>query len=196
MKIRALAGAVALAAAIGSAQAGAGTPAPSPFPLPVEVRFDLVDQTGRSVDQDDFIGQPFVLFFGYANCESICTVALPNIAHAMDILGDDGDRVLPVMITIDPERDTPEYLAEAMPLYHERFVGLTGQPAAVEAAWAAFQVQVTEIARDPAGLPIFAHGSFVYLIDADGKIQSLLPPIIGPERMAELIEKHLLAPES
>lgn len=170
--------------------AWAGTP--SPFPIDVDVKFDLVDQTGRDVDQDDFLGQPMVLFFGYANCESICTVALPNIAGAMDVLGADGNPVNPVMITIDPDKDTPEYLSEAMPRFHPRFIGLTGSDEALSEARAAFQVEVTEVARDAAGDPIFAHGSFIYLIDAEGDLKSVLPPIIGPERIAELIEKHLL----
>jgi len=144
------------------------------------------------VTEGDFRGKPMVLFFGYANCESICTVALPLMGAALNALGDSGDAITPVMITVDPEHDTPEYLARAMARYHPRMVGLTGTPAALAEARQAFQVQVVQVAEDPVGEPIYAHGGFIYLIDAGGNVVSVLPPILSPDRMAELMRRHLL----
>lgn len=178
------------------AAAHAVAPGPAlPFPVEIEMRFRLTDQTGREVTEADFAGRPLALFFGYAGCESICSVALPRMAEALDLLGPDAGDVTPVMITVDPERDTPERLAEAMPRYHPRMIGLTGGEAALAAARAAFQVEVTEVARDAAGEPILAHGGFVYLIGPEGRVRSVLPPILGPARMAELMRLHLLAAE-
>ncbi|MEL7347525.1 MAG: SCO family protein [Pseudomonadota bacterium] len=169
-----------------------GLGAASPFPLAIQADFDLIDQTGARVTDEDLAGRPIALFFGYATCESICTVALPRMAEALEILGRDGAPIQPVMVTVDPEHDTPAVLAQAMPRWHERFMGLTGDRAAVEAAMAAFQVEATVVATDPVGNPIYAHGSFIYFLGPDGALRSVAPPVLGPERLAELMRKHLL----
>lgn len=182
MRVVARAGAVIAALVLGAA---------SPFPLQIEADFDLVGPEGQVTDED-LRGRPVALFFGYANCESICTVALPRMAEALDILGDEGAPIQPVMITVDPERDTPEALAEAMPRWHPRFLGLTGDDDALTAAMETFQVEVQVVAHDPVGQPIYAHGSFIYLIGPDGTVKSVAPPILAPERIAELMRKHLL----
>lgn len=197
-----------VAAAVGAVAAGAmadsgaahRTPDPAPaaeglpFPVQIDARFALTDQTGRAVTEQDFRGAPMVLFFGYANCQSVCSVALPHIGEAMEILGAAGAPIAPVMITVDPARDTPAALAETLPRYHPRLVGLTGTPEALAEARAVFQVKTEQVAADPDGGPIFAHGSFIYLIDGDGRVKSVLPPILPPERLAEVIRARLLAP--
>jgi len=198
---RAALGAVCLAAAFaigtpaGSAGATDAAPLPAgpalPFLSDIEVAFDLVDHNGALVSAADFAGRPMVIFFGYTSCESICDVALPSMGAALDALGPDADRLTPILITIDPERDTPERLAEALPIWHDDMVGLTGSEAALTEVWARFRVEVIEVAIDPAGIPIFAHGSFVYLVGVDGEVKTVLPPILSPDRMAELMRKYL-----
>lgn len=172
--------------------AAPGTAAATPFPAAIEMRFRLTDQTGRRVSEADFAGRPLALFFGYANCAAICSVALPLMAEAIDLVGPGGDAITPVMITVDPARDTPDALARALPRHHPRMLGLTGSESALAEARAAFQIEVAEVARDAAGEPILAHGSFIYLIGPDGRVLSVLPPILGPERIAELMRKYLL----
>ncbi|MEM6357964.1 MAG: SCO family protein, partial [Pseudomonadota bacterium] len=71
-------------------------------------------------------------------------------------------------------------------------LGLTGDEAALSAALDAFQVDVQVVAHDPVGQPIYAHGSFIYLIGPDGVVKTVMPPILAPERIAELMRKHLL----
>jgi protein SCO1/2 len=167
-----------------------GAPA-LPFPLHIEPRFALTDQTGRAVTQADFAGRPMAIFFGYASCESICTVALPSLAAALDILGPEGSEIAPILITVDPARDTPQAMARRLPDYHPRLIGLTGSETALAEARAAFQVEAKQVAATPEGAPIYAHGSFIYLIGRDGAVKSILPPILAPERMAELMRKYL-----
>ena len=162
-----------------------------PFPIEITPRFRLIDQMGRSVTEADFAGRPMVVFFGYANCDSICPVALPRVGAALDMLGDHAKEIAPIMITVDPARDTAEALAKKLPEHHPRLIGLTGDEAALAAARAAFQVEVKQVAETADGAPIFAHGSFVYLVGRDGRVRSVLPPVLGPERVAELIRKHL-----
>ena len=162
-----------------------------PFPVTITPRFDLIDQTGRAVSQADFAGRPMAIFFGYANCEAICTVALPSMAAALDILGPEGDEIVAILITVDPVRDTPEAMAARLPEYHPRLIGLTGSEAALAEARAVFQIDAKQVTETPEGAPIYAHGSFIYLVGRDGIVKSLLPPILSPERMAELMRKYL-----
>ncbi len=162
-----------------------------PFPVEIRPRFALTDHTGRAVSEADFAGRPMAIFFGYASCESICTVALPAIGAALEILGPAGAGIAALMITVDPERDTPEAMARKLPEYSPRLVGLTGSEAALAEARAAFQVETSEVTRLPDGTPVYAHGSFIYLVGPDGVVKSVLPPILAPERIAELMAKTL-----
>ena len=162
-----------------------------PFPIEITPRFALIDQTGRAVTQADFAGRPMVIFFGYANCPGICPVALAYIAEALDILGPDGADIAPILITVDPSRDTPAAMAAALAKFHPRLIGLTGSEAALAEVRAVFQVEASQVAETPEGAPLYAHGSFIYLVGRDGVVKSLLPPILSPARMAELMRKYL-----
>lgn len=172
--------------------AAVGSPTPAlPFPVDIRAEFSLIDQDGRAVTQADFAGKPMAIFFGYANCEAICSVALPRLGQALDILGDDIDRLTPLMITVDPARDTPETMGPALAKWHPKLRGLTGSEAALADARKAFQVETSVVGEDTEGNPIYAHGSFIYLLDGEGQVLTLLPPILGPERMAEILTGYL-----
>jgi protein SCO1/2 len=164
---------------------------PLPFLTDVSPEFDLIEHTGRAVTQADFAGRPMAIFFGYANCESICSVALPSLAAALDLLGTEADAIAPILITVDPARDTPEAMSTKLPQYHPRLIGLTGGEEALAEARAVFQIDARQVAATPEGAPIYAHGSFIYLVGRDGAVKSVLPPILSPERMAELMRKYL-----
>jgi protein SCO1/2 len=107
------------------------------------------------------------------------------------MLGGRAEEITPIMITVDPARDTPEALARKLPQHHLRLIGLTGDEAALAAARAAFQVEVKQVTETAEGSPIYAHGSFIYLVGRDGLVRSVLPPVLGPEHIAALIRKHL-----
>ncbi|MHA1528209.1 MAG: SCO family protein [Alphaproteobacteria bacterium] len=168
-----------------------GTGAALPFPIEITPRFALIDQTGRAVTQADFSGRPMAIFFGYANCAAICSVALPSLAAALDLLGQEGAEIAPILITVDPARDTPAAMARRLAQYHPRLIGLTGSEAALAEARAVFQVEASQVAKTPEGAPLYAHGSVIYLVGRDGVVKSVLPPILPPERIAELMRKYL-----
>ncbi len=172
-------------------QAAAFSPSDLPLPFQIRPEFALTDQMGRAVTQADFAGRPMAIFFGYANCEAICSVALPAMAQALDILGTDAGRIAPILITVDPERDTPQAMAAALPDYHPRLIGLTGGEAALAAARSVFQIDAKQVTETADGAPVYAHGSFIYLVGADGEVKTLMPPILSPQRMAELMRKYL-----
>ncbi|HMQ94478.1 MAG TPA: SCO family protein [Amaricoccus sp.] len=168
--------------------------AESPFGGAIGGPFELVDQRGHARSEADPAGRPQLLFFGYASCDGICSHVLPAMGELTEALAADGLAVTPVLITIAPEHDTPETLARALPAFHRDFVGLTGDAAALAAARAAYQVEIETLFEDPAGRPVFAHGSFVYLLDASGTVLTLMPPVLGIDRMAEIVEGYLQAP--
>ena len=167
-----------------------------PFPTQIGGNFDLIDQTGTRRQLKDFAGKPIAIFFGYAKCEAICSVAIPRMAEMVDKLEAKNIDVQPVLITVDPKRDTPAAMREALPKYHKRLVGLTGTRKQIDKAQKAFQVESKVVYVDPDGGEIFAHGSYIYLMGTDGRFLTLFPPILGPERMAEIAEKYLKVPRS
>ncbi|MEM1277865.1 MAG: SCO family protein [Pseudomonadota bacterium] len=161
-----------------------------PFPIDIEVAFELTDHFGNAVTAESYRGRPMFLFFGFASCESICTVALPRMGQALEILGSAGDDIEALMITVDPERDTPMALRQNLNRWHDRLIGLTGNEDDLAAVRNRFQVDVKIVAEDPTGGPIYAHGSFIYLIGADGELKTMIPPILGPEKIASLAQKY------
>ena len=153
--------------------------------------FRLLDGQGRERTAKDPTGRPQLLFFGYATCQAICSVALPRIAEAVDELERRGVAVTPVLITVDPARDTVQTLEPALRKHHPRFVGLTGSDAALAAAYRAFQVDRKVVFTHPDHGDVYAHGSYIYLLGADGRFLTLLPPVLGPERIAEVVKGYL-----
>lgn len=177
----------------GAAARAAAAPLPDSAgsPLPYEARFDLVDHRGRAVTARDFRGGYLLVFFGYANCEGICPVALPRMAAALDRLGPEAGRVQPLFVTVDPARDTPAALAEKLPAIHPRLRGLTGTAEALRGARRAFGLRAAPVAEMPDGSPIYSHGSYIYLVGPEGGVLTLLPPVLDAERMAAIVRGYL-----
>lgn len=165
----------------------------TPFPIELTAEFDLVDQYGTRRTADDFRGKTYALFFGYASCEAICSAVLPDIANAMEVLDQEGSSVETVMISVDPARDTPEAMRKNLARWHKNLIGLTGSPEDLAKVRKLFQVEISEVGRDEKGEPIYAHGSLVYLIGPDGRLQTILPPVFSPEHLAKVIRGYVSA---
>jgi protein SCO1/2 len=153
--------------------------------------FDLIDQNGDRRRRADFAGRHVLLFFGYVRCQSICSAAIPLMSQVVDRLGERGRSIDLVIVTVDPERDTPEGLKAGLKNYDPRFIGLTGPRETLEPVWKAFQISAKEVARDWLDQPVLAHGSFIHLLGPRGEVKTLLPPILSAERMATIVESHL-----
>lgn len=174
-----------------SAQASDQDVKPAPFPVQVGGPFDLVDHFGDRRTDRDFLGRHLLVFFGYANCPGICSAALPAMAAAVDALGSAADAVQPVLITVDPEWDTPGEMQRVLSAMHPRLLGLTGDAAALADVRRAYQVDVAKVGDDIFGKPIYSHGGFVYLMGPDGGLETVIPPILSPEQMASIIRSYL-----
>jgi len=117
-----------------------------PGAVPIGGPFTLVDHTGRAVTEKDFGGRYLLVFFGFSNCADVCPTTLADIATTLDLLGTDSNAVQPMFVSLDPERDTPERLAEYVMAFHPKIVGLTGTPeqiAAVAKEYRAFYEKVS-----------------------------------------------------
>lgn len=132
--------------------------------------FTLVDHTGRRVTDRDFAGRHMLVFFGFTFCPDICPTALQVMAAALDKIGPKAERVTPVFITVDPERDTPEQLAQYVSSFHPRLVGLTGTPEEIAAVARAYRVYYRKTKDERSSAPYtMDHTSIVYLMDRRGE---------------------------
>ena len=165
--------------------------AAAPIPIDPGGPFSLIDQHGKPTTDRDFRGRHMLIFFGYANCPGICPTGLRGMAGAIDVLGPDAEKIAPILVTIDPERDTPENLGPALAKVHPRLIGLTGSFDDLNAAAKAYKVSAKLVGWTLQKQPIVEHGSYVYLMGPDGEFLTIFPPIIDPEEMASAIRKYL-----
>jgi protein SCO1/2 len=170
---------------------GGAAPAQEAPQLDLGGPFALTDHKGNAVTERDFRGRFLLLFFGYANCASVCPIGLRHMTEALDLLGDKQGAVLPVLITVDPERDSVAALGPALAKIHPRLIGLTGSPEQLAAARKAYKVGAKVTGKDLTGGALYEHGSFIYLIGPDGKFLSLFPPVMPPAALAAAIGRHM-----
>jgi protein SCO1/2 len=153
--------------------------------------FSMVDHTGRAVTQEDFAGRHLLVYFGFTFCPDVCPTELGIMAAALDELGELGERVTPVLVTVDPERDTPAALAEYVGRFHPRMVGLTGTPEQVAAIARAYRVFYAKVQRPEMSAYLMDHSSFIYLVGPDGRVRTLFRPNTPPEAVAAAVRGQL-----
>ncbi len=168
------------------------TPAMAETTLPFDLGgpYALTDQHGQPYSQTDPDGHPQLLFFGYVNCQEICSAVFPMMADVVTEIETQGMQITPVMITVDPVRDTVETMGPKLAEHHPDFIGLTGSEAELQVAYDAFSIEKEEVFVDPEFGPVYAHGSFIYLLDADGNFLTLVPPIVRPQQAAGIVAKY------
>jgi protein SCO1/2 len=150
--------------------------------------FELVDHKGRVARDSDFLGKYLLVMFGYTFCPDVCPTELQVISEAMEQLGQARGKVQPVMITVDPERDTVAVLADYIGNFDPSFVALTGSTEQIKAAAKAYRVYFGKAPPDDEGDYFMDHSAFIYLMGPDGKYLHHFAPTIAPEKMAEKIQ--------
>jgi cytochrome oxidase Cu insertion factor (SCO1/SenC/PrrC family) len=153
--------------------------------------FELTDHTGKKRTDADFRGKLMLVYFGYTYCPDICPADLLQISLALDKLGAAGAEVQPLFISVDPERDTREVLAQYVSSFHPRLIGLTGTPEQIQAATRAYKVYYAKYTPPDGGVYLIDHSGFTYLMDRAGNYLGFFPPGTPADRMVEIIRPHL-----
>ena len=144
--------------------------APSPIGQAVAAvggPFRLEDQNGKPVTDGDMKGKPFLVFFGFTHCPDICPTTLFDMSQLMKELGPDADRTGVLFITVDPERDTQKVMKDYLSNFDPHVRGLTGDPAAVNAAIKAYRGYAKKVPLEN-GDYTMDHTALVYLMDKNG----------------------------
>lgn len=148
--------------------------------------FSLVNGQGETVTDQQVITKPSLIYFGYTFCPDVCPADTIRNAEAIDLLDAKGLDVTPVFISIDPERDTPEVVAEYASYQHERMIGLTGSPAQIKAASQAYKTYYRkQDAEDEYYL--MDHSTFTYLVLPDAGFVEFFRRDTPAETLAEKV---------
>ncbi|GAY07389.1 SCO family protein [Pseudonocardia sp. N23] len=149
---------------------------------PIRARYCLVDHHGTPVTEASYASRWQLVQFGFTSCKVVCPRALAKLDDALDRLGTDAAAVVPLYVTVDPERDTPQRLKAHLDATHPRFTGLTGTAAQTEAAADAFRV-FTRRRDTPDGYDV-QHTAITYLLDPSGSPARHWPDTHDAERIA------------
>lgn len=133
----------------------------------------LVDDRGDAVLPKDWLGQASMVFFGFTWCPDVCPTTLLDIADWLEGLGPDAEKIRVSMITVDPERDSPDVLGEYLSNFDPRIRGLTGPPEDIFRAAEAFGVKYERIPRD-GGDYTMNHTSGVFVFRPTGELSSII----------------------
>ena len=141
--------------------------------------FSLTDTDGHAVTEATYRGRWMLVYFGYAYCPDVCPTELQTISTVLDQLGPKAARIAPLFITLDPERDTQQALAQYVKLFDPRLIGLTGTVDQTAKAAKAYRVYANRVTSKGLGGYLIDHSSFVYLMDPDGKLRTVFSPEVN-----------------
>ncbi len=144
----------------------AGTLLPQPQPAP-DIALESVD---GPVSLHDFAGQYTFVYFGYRFCPDVCPVTMGKLKQVKVDLGSQGDQMAVVMITVDPERDTPVALAEYMRYFDDSFVGLSGERAVIDAVGKPFGLYYQQHEGSAASGYLVDHTARFFLLDKESNV--------------------------
>lgn len=147
--------------------------------------FELTAHTGERVSDETFRGKYMLVAFGYTSCPDICPAELQVISAALDTMGEKGDRIQPIFITVDPERDTQAVLNDYMGHFHPRFIGLTGTPEEIAAAARAYRVYYARVKDESTTDYLMDHTSIIYLMGPDGEFVKHFTYGTDPKALAD-----------
>lgn len=172
--------------------------------------FTLTDQDGKTVQESEFRGRVMLVFFGFTHCPDICPVTVATLDKTIALLGDKADKVVPIFITVDPERDTPEVLKVYLENFDKRFVGLTGAPEAITQVLTAYKAYAAkaevlependdnaEADHDPdddtaqSAEYMMDHSGYIYLMDKSGAYSKIFSNTTSAQELANAVEQAL-----
>jgi protein SCO1 len=128
----------------------------------------LTDHTGKLRSMNDFKGKVVVMFFGYTHCPDVCPTTMSDLKQTMKLLGDKANDVQVLFVTVDPERDTQEVLAQFVPGFDPRFIGLRGTVAEVAANLNEYKVYAAKVSEPGKSGYTMDHSAGLYVFDKSG----------------------------
>lgn len=155
--------------------------------------FKLINQNGKAVSEKDFQGRPALIYFGYTFCPDVCPTSLSFMGSALNELNiiDSklANEINPILISIDPKRDTITKLKEYVttPSFPKNLIGLTGSEDATKAAAKAFKVAYKANNETDKENYTVDHSSIIYLLGRDGKLKTFFSDNQDPKKMAQCI---------
>lgn len=167
----------------------------NPIPAKFDAKFSLIDHTGKPVTQDDYRGRWLLVFFGYTYCPDVCPTTLLTIRAVLSQLGDDTQHVQAIFITVDPERDNIETLANYVGFYGSDIIGLTGSMSAIRDAAASYRAHFRKIEKDrESDAYLIEHQASIYLMDRQGKLKTIFVPGSTPDSIVDTL-RHMFQQE-
>ena len=150
--------------------------------------FALVAGDGGTRTDTDFRGKWMVVYFGFTQCPDACPTALTSIAAALDMMKDRRGTVAPIFITVDPARDTPAVIGHYVAQFDRQIIGLTGTQAQIDRVTREYRVYAARHPTKDGGYTM-DHSSIIYLMDPQGRFNSVLDGAANPEDIAAKIAK-------
>lgn len=155
--------------------------------------FELIDTQGDTVTERDLLGHYTLIYFGFTNCPDVCPLDMQRITLALkklSLMVPWEKKLIPIFITIDPERDTPEAINNFLKPFHPKFLGLTGSADKIRIAANAYKVGV-QMNIDHQSDGIKMHTSYIYLMDPNGQFVSYFDENITADSLADVLAHHL-----
>lgn len=163
------------------------------IPHPVTAQFNLIDHHGNRVNNDTYHGRYPLVFFGFTHCAAVCPRALSKLSSVLIALGTLGEEIVPLYITVDPDRDTPQRMKEFLEGGYPLFTGLTGDAEPLEAARREFRVFATRKADpDAEGGYQVPHSAITYLLDRRGHYLAHFTDALDAHQLAARLQQALL----
>ncbi|MCQ4188091.1 SCO family protein [Methylocystis suflitae] len=151
--------------------------------------FQLTAHTGQQVTEQDFLGRPFLVFFGYTHCPDICHTTLFEMSEILRAMGPDA-KVGALFVTVDPERDTPESLKDYLSNFDPRIIGVTGPRASLDPVLREYRIFSKRAPGKDEDYSV-DHTTVVYLMDKKGHFVSPFNVARRPAEAARELERHL-----
>lgn len=153
--------------------------------------FTLVDQDGKQVTEKDYTGRYRLIYFGFTYCPAICPTELSKITAALNKLGGKSKDILPMFITIDPERDTAEKIKNYIKLFHPSLVGLTGTTEQIKTVLKNYKIYAAKRQDPSMSEYTMDHSSFIYLIAPDDRLLHIFKMQDDADAMADVMGRWL-----